>query len=562
MKAGSECGQVLKNWLEYLTIETERRIVGGEIMWYDGVTIEGLSNNWQNRLSPSNLPFFNVSSSIFLNYFWGMDHLKDTINRVDKSTRSRNEVAVGLDVWGRNQYGGGGFDCWRALDFIVEASEKKPSSDVALSSSSLVALNNSSTTSSLSLALFAPGWSIESDNLKHSISTKEGYKKWWEDESYLWNGGEETINAKKEKIRKEKEEREKRGILRARDLARMLSNGVDRVVPIPTFDYNSNLPVISGAFRSITSYFKSPRAPPVPHSTFYTNFSNGSGHDFYFNGKKVLSSEAGYTDMDFSYPPPSLFYFLPTAGVELSLHEDDAWIGSVSLNIRASLTSNSLAIPLCPTSLSIPPNIIGAAYKVVVVWKSVEGSKSVGFHFGDPRINVFGATTLDLDSGWVSTSAFITTSTIQSLSIPISSFGIQLASSSSSIPQPISILVGSLSLSPAYNIFLPQPLVSNFHFNETTKSLTWDSIHSSPVPTSLSLPNIADPPRLAQWPSFEFYALFELGSDGEKRNFIGTTSSTEMNLIGYRSGRIIVIGVKRDGEVVEAIIIDPSLLNE
>lgn len=521
---------------------------------YDGATIEGNSNSWQNKLSPSNEPFFEASSSIFLNYFWNQNYLKETTERVDKLVgRNRNEVCVGIDVFGRGMMDRiGGFDCFRGIDYIMEASERAVNS-VSISSTALSS-TTANQSSQLSIALFAVGWVVESENLQHTLKTKTGYQKWFNDELYFWIGGLETDNVKKEQVRIEKERKLERGLVRARELARSCATSIQ--TPIQDFDYNSPLPTLPGAYRSISSYFSSPRAPPSPCSNFYTNFSNGSGFSFFFEGVQVFEASNGWTNIDFSFPSPSLFYYSPVESVSIELHREDSWIGSNSLKVKSTFGSKqNLEIPLCPILLPIS-NFNSSEYQVVIIWKALIGDANLGIHLGsDKGIKLNHSVTVEMKSGWSKTLAYVSSSTINQIN-NITSIGITLSSTSSSSSESV-ILIGSLSISPSYNILLPQPLVSNLDYNSVEKSITWDSIHSRALATnsSLSLMNLAPTPRLSPLPAFEFYLIFELNSNNISRRgkFLGITSATEFGVREFSGRGVIVVGVRRDGESVEGV---------
>jgi hypothetical protein len=59
-------------------------------------------------------PFFDNCDGIFLNYTWKEDNLKKS---VENAGTRHLDVYVGVDVFGRNCYGGGGFNsCQVKLD--------------------------------------------------------------------------------------------------------------------------------------------------------------------------------------------------------------------------------------------------------------------------------------------------------------------------------------------------------------------------------------------------------------------------------------------------------------
>ncbi|PSN41482.1 hypothetical protein C0J52_18148 [Blattella germanica] len=123
------------NKLEYfVTILHDRLhalIPHAELLWYDSVTSEG-KLDWQNELNDLNKVFFNSCDGIFLNYSWNELNLKSSAL---KAGPRHMDVYVGIDVFGRNFYEGGGFSSYKAAKLARD--------------------NN------LSLAIFAPSWTHE-----------------------------------------------------------------------------------------------------------------------------------------------------------------------------------------------------------------------------------------------------------------------------------------------------------------------------------------------------------------------------------------------------------------
>ncbi|VDN96660.1 unnamed protein product [Rodentolepis nana] len=106
--------------------------LGSEVIWYDAVTHNG-HLNWQNSLTTENSAFFHADlDGIFLNYNWDPELLEFTQNHSDESMK----IFVGVDCFGRNCPGGGGF-----------ARPDRP----------------------LSVALFAPAWPFEKRQISELI---------------------------------------------------------------------------------------------------------------------------------------------------------------------------------------------------------------------------------------------------------------------------------------------------------------------------------------------------------------------------------------------------------
>ncbi|GLV44618.1 Endo-beta-N-acetylglucosaminidase [Carabus blaptoides fortunei] len=131
----------LIKFVSFLT--TELRKVNPEyiVLWYDSVIKSG-KLKWQNELNISNKCFFDVCDGIFLNYTW-----KDTnLEWSAKMAQHRIlDVFVGVDVFGRNCFGGGGFNSHAAASLIRRYG--------------------------LSMAIFAPGWTHET----LTLGTKDNF---------------------------------------------------------------------------------------------------------------------------------------------------------------------------------------------------------------------------------------------------------------------------------------------------------------------------------------------------------------------------------------------------
>nr|XP_034830767.1 uncharacterized protein LOC117987812 [Maniola hyperantus] len=81
------------------------------LIWYDSVTVEG-HLNWQNGLNEKNKAFFDVVDGFFTNYSWSE---KDIETSVAHAGDRLADLYIGIDVWGRNFYGGGQFNTQQAI---------------------------------------------------------------------------------------------------------------------------------------------------------------------------------------------------------------------------------------------------------------------------------------------------------------------------------------------------------------------------------------------------------------------------------------------------------------
>lgn len=123
---------ILKAFVGFLTQCVHLANPENVVIWYDSVIEEG-KLSWQNELNEKNLCFFDQCDGIFLNYVWKEENL---INSIANAAHRITDIFVGVDVFGRNTFGGGQFNCFKAAELIRRHG--------------------------LSMAIFAPGWTHES----------------------------------------------------------------------------------------------------------------------------------------------------------------------------------------------------------------------------------------------------------------------------------------------------------------------------------------------------------------------------------------------------------------
>nr|CAD7588708.1 unnamed protein product [Timema genevievae] len=119
---------LFKKFIYLLRISLLQHLPHAEVIWYDSVTVNG-DLKWQNELNELNRPFFELCDGIFLNYCWSEINLEKS---VENAGSRRIDVYVGVDVFGRGCFGGGGFNTTQAVDISRQHG--------------------------LSVALFAPSW--------------------------------------------------------------------------------------------------------------------------------------------------------------------------------------------------------------------------------------------------------------------------------------------------------------------------------------------------------------------------------------------------------------------
>lgn len=119
----------LKYFVKTLTEKMHERKPDSLVIWYDSV-IETGELSWQNELNDSNRwfidferililnglmnfrCFFDVCDGIFINYTWNEDNMANTVTAAEHRAL---DVYVGIDIFGRNTYGGGQFNSYKVL---------------------------------------------------------------------------------------------------------------------------------------------------------------------------------------------------------------------------------------------------------------------------------------------------------------------------------------------------------------------------------------------------------------------------------------------------------------
>lgn len=378
---------------------------------------------------------------------------------LQSSSLSADQLYFGLDVFGRGQLGGGGFETFRALDCV----RKSDDSALALPTAPQPAF---------SLALFAPGWSVE--HLGHSLTEREAWRKWWADEQCFWLGTAATDNVVKELDRMAIVRREERGVIRAREIAKALATGRRA---LPFFDYHAPIPSLPGAFKPITAYRSPKPALATGSAEFFTNFCLGNGHDFFINGRRVMLTASGWTDLDSARAFPSLAIPSPIAGVSTDLIEDDAWSGSCSLSIKTT-QSTPFIMPICPVAgFEVPPK---STLTAVVHYKSPSPVQLILSRYKLPASNqigeasgiLFASNEVDdqLSNGWQRSSVIFTSVDGVNPS-DVFYIGVSVAGLTDN---DTSILIGQISLSSSSKAALV-PVVSSLRWNDDNSEVTWST---------------------------------------------------------------------------------------
>ncbi|XP_015944259.1 cytosolic endo-beta-N-acetylglucosaminidase 1 [Arachis duranensis] len=149
MEVNLDRGQIpnLKEFVDHLSSLMHSSVPGSVVLWYDSVTVDG-DLNWQDQLNYYNKPFFDICDGIFVNYTWKENY--PSLSAAVASDR-RFDVYMGIDVFGRNTYGGGQWNVNVALDVLRK--------------------------DDVSAAIFAPGWVYET---KQPPDFETANNSWWD----------------------------------------------------------------------------------------------------------------------------------------------------------------------------------------------------------------------------------------------------------------------------------------------------------------------------------------------------------------------------------------------
>ncbi|RCV18184.1 hypothetical protein SETIT_3G280100v2 [Setaria italica] len=136
----------LKEFVNHLTKTMHAAVPGSLVIWYDAITVKG-DLDWQNKLNKYNKPFFDLCDGLFANYTWKK---KDPEDSAAVAGDRKYDVYMGIDVFGRNTFGGGQWTTNVALDLLKKVD--------------------------VSTAIFAPGWVYET---KQPPDFESAQNRWW-----------------------------------------------------------------------------------------------------------------------------------------------------------------------------------------------------------------------------------------------------------------------------------------------------------------------------------------------------------------------------------------------
>lgn len=93
---------LLRDFVEYLTLQMHKNILYGTVIWYDSI-IESGKLRWQNELNNKNKLFFDVCDGILINYGWNGRNLIASKKIVNGMPEAMSKIFFGIDVFGRGQ---------------------------------------------------------------------------------------------------------------------------------------------------------------------------------------------------------------------------------------------------------------------------------------------------------------------------------------------------------------------------------------------------------------------------------------------------------------------------
>lgn len=326
---------------------------------------------------------------------------------------------MGVDVWGRGSYGGGGFGCYKAIQYI--------------SPDSL----------GLSVALFAQAWTWETEEDKPGFT----WDKWWQYERDLWVGSPDP----------------------------------NAVMPVPK-NTKAKSSDDDGPFKPFSAFFTR-LPPPDPRDVpFHTSFCPGVGYSWYITGSPVSKFAGGWMDVDKQTTMGDLLWPLPEMkwdtdseeslpNISVSVNMDDAWNSGSSIKLDFTgkeagedVPFRSFWVPIQTLSLTTQKS-----YTASIVYKVIKGTEVLDLDIAlairplyaksavhtDPGMQItvepHSVKTTDISNSWVKTTIqFIITDTppiTVSLDTAIG-LVITTVSNDTTVPFSLSLLLGQINVYP------------------------------------------------------------------------------------------------------------------
>ncbi|KAH0839344.1 glycoside hydrolase family 85 protein [Lanmaoa asiatica] len=272
--------RALAAWILLLKAELRAKVgPHTQVMWYDSVIYDG-QVSYQNRLNGFNLPFFLASDIFFTNYWWS----PTTQDAMTQYFTNLSRPVPGLDA----STDATSFTATKTLQSIYSGVDAWPGrSQYGDGGFCCYRAVTHTSPRGLSTALFAPGWTWEGATKDPS----ENWNEWWDNDRKLWLGP-----------------------LKPGD-----------TIPVPDSP--------EGPFKPMTAFFQDLQPPDPSNFVFYTHFSPGVGYSWFVEGKKVLDTKKGWTDIDKQSSIGNLVWPWPTPSWQDVQREEAAPTASTALDM-------------------------------------------------------------------------------------------------------------------------------------------------------------------------------------------------------------------------------------
>jgi mannosyl-glycoprotein endo-beta-N-acetylglucosaminidase len=452
---------------------------------------------------------------------------------------------MGVDVWGRGSYGGGGFGCYKAISRIAPESL------------------------GLSVALFGPAWTWESEQDKPGWT----WDRWWAYESKLWVGP------------------------------------VSGHVEVPEVPQNGSLLPIASFFprhpppETSQLSFHTTFCPGTGTAWFVEGVKVFQIQSGWTDVEKQTSVG------DMIWPCPKLYWDddredeIPKA--LSSFHMDDAWNGGNSIRLSVSCPGSEEAtaayrvlwLPI--QSLHLIPQ---RSYEAHAIYKLEDNHnqdcetefalslKSIPGSQDDLVLNIVSSTSMELTGGWTKLTIQFNFSGNDSRLTAAIGLILAIVSENSIEPLQLSLLLGQLNVVPHLPLsfteedsvvlwadFIPTP-ISNRASAPLLGTLSWEVATSFPVITSIAIKSPEDPlpawnlqPTIDWFPSFLYFNIYAQpfidewnvgtvdkaiwigtsGSDGQRNGFDVLPENLPFAVNPAMKVRFYIQGVKDCGDVLK-----------
>lgn len=296
-----------------------------------------------------------------------------------------------------------------------------------------------------STAIFGPGWTWE----WATETPAQNWNYWWDNERRLWLGPLEP----------------------------------GEIIPVPASP--------EGPFKPITAFFQVLPPPDPSNFVFYTSFSPGVAYSWFVEGRKVLDTKDGWTDIDKQSSIGNLVWPWPVPSWQGAEREEAPPTGSTALDMADGYNGgNTLKLTLTYTgkksddsrSIWLPVQSLavttGEPFEARVVYKTTAGNdvylhphihvKSVSDEKSDSAaLTVSKASVFDLPQGWTQQIINFTSTSTQSIASVAIGFDVGIRSKDPSVKVIFSISLGQLAVyptSPPESVSVGTPSVTGAKF--------------------------------------------------------------------------------------------------